>query len=612
MSEKNFGIYCRGIEWDFSNADKHDIDEARNAALIEVRKTYLEKQEEEKEYVQDLLDAGDLDFPEDYEYEYREDFEPENYTQEIEQKTKEYLINIYDLPASVVIYVDESIKTYSISQQTEFYKETIGRDYGMPVKDMQGFKTAVFTDVLKQQSYDNMKNIMKNEDYQSFIDMKSNLRNYSYNNISLVYGQKPQAQAVKGYNSWQNEGRQVAKGAKAIWIFSPCMKVIQTQKKLDEFLAKEKDIQGDTTAYKKFADSVQKEFDEKGVYKHLTGFTPAKVFDIADTFSLDPEHDNIGKFVHIVDDLTPEDIQYKAKLAHEVAYNIDSQITSSDELYNKINDYVHYEFNNPDRILGIKSNTPSTGVLRTMEELVATSLISKQLGINDDDRTATLMNNAMQSQDALFITMGKRKVFETAFQRGSCLANQFIKAYEQAQEREEARRRRAERHEMIENNVEIKDVSYYVLDCFAPNNRKEDSLEGYVTYDEDGEEKVDGYRNDCLVTKEIYLSAEMYDYFTHQLLDDFSFLAGMGGSNTDDPRLTSMNDYYNMTPKERETVQWYYTNCVAVYRENELKLVIDPQGYDYARYVYFVDEESKIADSLHKTNQEKDNIKERD
>jgi len=80
----------------------------------------------------------------------------------------------------------------------------------------------------------------------------------------------------------------------------------------------------------------------------------------------------------------------------------------------------------------------------------------------------------------------------------------------------------------------------------------------------------------------------------------FSFLEHMGGTSTDDLRITSDLDYVRMSKEERESVKFYCDKCVAIYcaKENssdcELKMVVDPQGFSYARYVYFVDEESDV------------------
>lgn len=168
-------------------------------------------------------------------------------------------------------------------------------------------------------------------------------------------------------------------------------------------------------------------------------------------------------------------------------------------------------------------------------------------------------------------------------------------------EKAEALKREEERkvrHEIIENNAKVAEVSYFVLGCDTTNTRKEDKIHDY-TNDYNGTFEVKHHRENCHVCKAVYFSKEIYDIFTNQLMDDYSFLAGMGGSATDDYRINNMEDYNMMDEEERKTVEWYNFNCVAVFCNNELKLVIDPQGYNYARYVFFVDTGSKIVDTYH-------------
>ena len=80
-------------------------------------------------------------------------------------------------------------------------------------------------------------------------------------------------------------------------------------------------------------------------------------------------------------------------------------------------------------------------------------------------------------------------------------------------------------------------------------------------------------------------------------MSDYSFLDGMGGTYTDDKRIQSMADYERMSEAERQTVEWCNNKCVAIFSGDELKLVIDPQGYSYARYVYVIDSESEKVDN---------------
>lgn len=81
--------------------------------------------------------------------------------------------------------------------------------------------------------------------------------------------------------------------------------------------------------------------------------------------------------------------------------------------------------------------------------------------------------------------------------------------------------------------------------------------------------------------------AESYRKFSGHLLVDFSFLSGFGGTSTEDIRITSPVTLEALDADQLSTVSVYLTNCVAVYIGDDLQMVVDPEGYDYARYCYF-------------------------
>lgn len=149
-------------------------------------------------------------------------------------------------------------------------------------------------------------------------------------------------------------------------------------------------------------------------------------------------------------------------------------------------------------------------------------------------------------------------------------------------------------HEIIEYSAKVQDVNYFVLGCDVTNKSKEESVYGY-TDDCNGEDEVKHHRENCKVERNVYFDAATYEMFKNQLLDDYSFLAGMGGSATDDNRVNCEEDYQRMSKEERKTVEWYNIKCVAIYCDNVLKMIVNPEGYSYARYVYFIDTESKIV-----------------
>ena len=174
---------------------------------------------------------------------------------------------------------------------------------------------------------------------------------------------------------------------------------------------------------------------------------------------------------------------------------------------------------------------------------------------------------------------------------------------EQERQRIEAQKEYEERRKIeevqiaqIEANAEITDLAeceqYFVENLLAPSLNKNDSM------DEIEEAiKESSYREDCKISREVRLSAEDYKNFSNLLLDDFSFIAGTGGSATDDLRVGSMEDYSRMDAEERKTVKWYNINCVAVFCEDKLMLVIDPQGHSYARYMFVLDDSTTIDKS---------------
>lgn len=135
----------------------------------------------------------------------------------------------------------------------------------------------------------------------------------------------------------------------------------------------------------------------------------------------------------------------------------------------------------------------------------------------------------------------------------------------------------------IESGVVVTDCEkpYYILDLHSPHLNK------FCTIDEVNAEIEKGeFKNEvCQITREVHMSVELYEKFKNLLLRDFSFLVGMGGTATLDNRIMEMLDYEHMDEDERNTVEFFSCNCVAIYCKNELMFVCNPEGYDYARYI---------------------------
>lgn len=154
-----------------------------------------------------------------------------------------------------------------------------------------------------------------------------------------------------------------------------------------------------------------------------------------------------------------------------------------------------------------------------------------------------------------------------------------------------AEAKRNEEIALVESKAKVEECEQFFILKVLFNHSKLNTVEEYKSLDKERE-----YRKTCAVSRKVFLDKETYEMFTNNLLCDWTFIAGTGGSDTDDIRIKSMADYNHMTEMERKTVDWYNCNCVAIYCDNELKLVVDAQGYSYCRYVGFVDEESEIGE----------------
>jgi hypothetical protein len=143
--------------------------------------------------------------------------------------------------------------------------------------------------------------------------------------------------------------------------------------------------------------------------------------------------------------------------------------------------------------------------------------------------------------------------------------------------------------EFIYNNINVKSLEenkqYYVIGSEFANLNKNNTLGQY----QEEVSKNDYTLQDVKIIREIHFNnGEALTNFSNMLLNDFDFLSKTGGSFTDDNRINSMTDFYNMNEEERKTVKWYLQG-VAIYFNNKLQFVVDTQGYNYARYVGLTD-----------------------
>lgn len=166
--------------------------------------------------------------------------------------------------------------------------------------------------------------------------------------------------------------------------------------------------------------------------------------------------------------------------------------------------------------------------------------------------------------------------------------------FEEEQRQREEERKQAEQREKetaravkaIENHVEVIEIpeaEQKKIKVYSGVGKEPNIAEVRETIEEKKNEEAEPEQAKASrIVK--FSDVALFEKFTEIFLHDFSFLAGKGGTATDDVRVTEEN-YQRLSREQRETVTFYMTDCVAVYLNDELKLIIDPEGYSYARYV---------------------------
>lgn len=126
------------------------------------------------------------------------------------------------------------------------------------------------------------------------------------------------------------------------------------------------------------------------------------------------------------------------------------------------------------------------------------------------------------------------------------------------------------------------------------------------------EVKKDGYKKEesAIIKREVYFtSEENYNNFCNLLMYDWEFCNGCGGTGTLDKRVNDDN-FNKLNASQRDGVKWLLWDCVAVYLNNNLMLIIDPEGYNYCRYANIV--EGQIKKELLKYAEQVEDEKQRD
>ncbi len=81
--------------------------------------------------------------------------------------------------------------------------------------------------------------LTSSQNWQQFLRAQSIFRQYSYRNVLLITQQCPSATQVAGYRAWNQLGRRVRSGERAIWILAPrvCRKKSGEEQQIEGFVS---------------------------------------------------------------------------------------------------------------------------------------------------------------------------------------------------------------------------------------------------------------------------------------------------------------------------------------------------------------------------------------
>ncbi|XZL95924.1 LPD25 domain-containing protein (plasmid) [Clostridium perfringens] len=99
-------------------------------------------------------------------------------------------------------------------------------------------RKAEIEEILKNME-EGIKNVFESDKYKTFLDFISKFHNYSVNNLVWLQSQKPDMRRVAGLKTWNQLGRKVNKGEKALKVLAPMKhKKIMEMEKIDKVTGK--------------------------------------------------------------------------------------------------------------------------------------------------------------------------------------------------------------------------------------------------------------------------------------------------------------------------------------------------------------------------------------
>lgn len=383
----------------------------------------------------------------DYRKSFLENLTHPQIQKQIKELTNQYMCNVCDLPKNAVVSINTSMLNSDGKPDNAEVLAVLQEKIGA-VASVTGFDSADEAekkDILSQNAYEKVGEMIKSNDFKSYLDLRASIGKYSSNNISLIYCQEPNAKAVMGYNAWRRLERhlKVGAGKNEISIWCPCKRELKTEQQVEDYIKNSSHQYGEIDSEKaqKVKARMLAEIEKNGAIEVCVGFRLGTVYDISQTAPNNHMHDNAMDIINLNKPLSKDMKNYDevVKSLKEAAtlapLNILQDLSQQDGLFEAIAAYADNLLTvSPDKVRGIKSTDSFKGDMHTIETAMSAYLICSHIGIECADkaglRLAEIFNNKELTEQS--IKFGKREMFLKSFDRACCVADQFNKAFDKS------------------------------------------------------------------------------------------------------------------------------------------------------------------------------------
>ena len=418
-------VVCKKIRYDYEN-------HADYPAIMEVAAEWLEKDYEKKREEEERTDPK----VREYALPFSVFKNSSAYGEALKNITENFMKNYLGLPSETILSVNEDFTDVTLRKQ-------IWEKYGIEPQKMK-WDYANMENILSFKKEKTISGLLGDGKYEEFLHFVSNLDgNYSFNNLALIYTQKPDATVLRSLNAWQKEGRKIINPIRTgIFYFRVRQEILKNEKDVDNFVNRYKDkYNWDEKTCKDKKEEAMSEIMRFGYKEKRYGCYTDTFYDVSDTEPIgrlrekkvvnraEPKvgrhFENYGDVCFILDCVYGNDRP-----------SLNNTLPKSERLYTQISRYCGKMLSlHPDTIDGINGHITYDGIIHKLETITSAYFICRHLGIECEERVSFAIEKTLEEMDHRIsidnelITFGAKTMFETAYFRGRKMSDQFIREY---------------------------------------------------------------------------------------------------------------------------------------------------------------------------------------